>query len=345
MDTTSEILESVEAQPGTLAGLSLKSWKRVGMAAGLIIVLVLPFLISDFRTFQVTLVFIYAIALLGLNILMGFNGQFSLGHGAWYAIGSYTTAILIDHFGVSYVLAIPVGGLVCLVVGFLFGIPALRIKGIFLALATLALALAMPQILKYDKLEEWTGGVQGIVLNKPDAPFGLPLNPDQWLYYFTLAFMIFLFWAGWNLIRGRTGRAIKAIRDHHLAAESMGINTAMYKSVTFGISAAYTGIAGGLAAIVIQFVAPDSFTVFLSITFVVGSVVGGLASISGALFGGAFIQFIPNLADAISRSAPWAIYSVFLIGFMYLMPQGIAGFTQTIWRRLIGNRFAISPDK
>ncbi len=345
MENRSESLESVVVKPVKLAGLSVKNWRITGGVAGLVIICLLPFVLSDFRTFQFTLVFIYAIALLGLNILTGFNGQFSLGHSAWYAIGAYSAAIMIHHFGISYFWAIPAGGVVCLVVGFLFGIPALRIEGLYLALATLALALALPQMLKYHLWEEWTGGVQGLVLEKPEAPLGLPLNPDQWLYFFTLAVLIILFWMGWNLLRGRTGRAIMAIRDHHLAAESMGINTALYKSVTFGVSAAYTGIAGGLSAIVVQFVAPDSFTIFVSITFLVGSVVGGLASISGALFGGAFIQFIPNLADAISRAAPWAIYGIFLIGFMFLMPTGIAGFIQMAWRRLMGSRLAASPDK
>lgn len=345
METRSESLESVVVKPVKLAGLSIKNWGITGGVAGLVIICLLPFVLSDFRTFQFTLVFIYAIALLGLNILTGFNGQFSLGHSAWYALGAYTTAIMIHHFGISYFWAIPTGGLVCLIVGFLFGIPALRIEGLYLALATLALALALPQMLKYHSLEEWTGGVQGLVLEKPEAPLGLPLNPDQWLYFFTLAVLIILFWMGWNLLRGRTGRAIMAIRDHHLAAKSMGINTALYKSVTFGVSAAYTGIAGGLSAIVVQFVAPDSFTIFVSITFLVGSVVGGLASIPGALFGAVFIQFIPNLADAISRAAPWAIYGIFLIGFMYLMPTGIAGFIRMAWRRLMGSRLAASPDQ
>ena len=179
--------------------------------------------------------------------------------------------------------------------------PALRIEGMYLALATLALALAMPQFLKYDLFEEWTGGVQGIVIDKPEAPFGLPLNPDQWLYFFTLAILLLAFVLGWNLVSGRTGRALVAIRDHRIAAQSMGINTALYKSVIFGVSAMYTGVAGVLSAIVIQFVAPDSFTLFLSIFFVVGIVVGGLGSITGAIYGGFFIQFVPHIADAFSQ--------------------------------------------
>ena len=130
---------------------------------------------------------IYAIAILGLNLLTGFNGQFSLGHSAFYAIGAYTAAILMEQLGVAYYWTLPVAGIVCFVFGFLFGLPALRLEGIYLALATFALAVAMPQILKFSPLEHWTGGVQGIVIIKPDAPFGLPLSPDQWLYFFTLA--------------------------------------------------------------------------------------------------------------------------------------------------------------
>jgi branched-chain amino acid transport system permease protein len=214
---------------------------------------------------------------------------------------------------------------VCLAAGFLFGLPALRLEGLYLALATFALGVAMPQLLKYDHLARWTGGVQGIVIVKPEAPFGLPLNADQWLYFFTLAITIVMFVLAWNLLRGRIGRALVAIRDHHIAAEAMGIDNAMYKSLAFGVSAMYTGVAGALSAIAIQYVAPDSFSIFVSIVFLVGIVIGGLASIWGALYGALFIQFVPNLADEISKAAPWAIFGIFMIGFVYLMPTGVAG--------------------
>ncbi len=289
----------------------------------LAVALVLPFTLTNFRLFQFSQVYIYAIALLGLNILTGFNGQISLGHGAFYAIGAYTTAVMTDQWNVHYGWTIPMAGVICLVAGFLFGIPALRLEGLYLALATFALALAVPQILKY--FEHWTGGSQGIVLSKPSAPWGLPINPDQWLYFLTLAILVLLFGLAANLLRGRTGRAIVAIRDNAIAAQSMGVNTALYKSLTFGVSAAYTGVAGALSAVTVAYVAPDSFDVFRSITFLVGIVVGGLASISGAIFGALFIQFVPNWAMDISKAAPWAIYGVFLIGFMYAMPRGIAG--------------------
>jgi branched-chain amino acid transport system permease protein len=310
--------------------------RSVGLLALLAVAGALPFFLSNFRLFQFSQVCIYAIAILGLNMLTGFNGQFSLGHGAFYAIGAYASAIMMDRWNISYLWTLPVAGVLCLIVGFLFGLPALRLEGLYLALATFSLALAVPQILKY--FEHWTGGSQGLVLSKPNVPFGLPLNPDQWLYFVCLAVLVLLFWLGANLLRGRVGRAIVAIRDNHIAAEAMGINTAVYKSLVFGVSAAYTGVAGALSASVIAYVAPDSFNVFLSVTLLIGSVIGGLASISGAVFGALFIQFVPNWAQDISKAAPWAIFGVFLIGFMYLMPFGIAGGIRLLWIRATRSR-------
>jgi len=308
--------------------------QRILVAVVLLAACALPFLVSDYRTFQFTLALVYSIALLGLNLLTGYNGQISLGHGAFYAIGAYTTAILMDQYGVPYWATIPIAGAVCLVAGFLFGLPALRLEGLYLALATFALAVSLPALLKYHHLEPWTGGVQGIVLLKPDPPFGLPISPDQWLYFFTLAIAALMFGLAWNILRGRMGHAMVAIRDHHIAAEAMGIHTALVKSLTFGISAMYTGIAGALGAIAIQFVAPDSFNIFVSIVFLVGIVIGGLASISGAIYGALFIQFVPNIADAISKAAPWAIFGIFLLGFVYLMPGGVAGAVRMAVSRL-----------
>jgi branched-chain amino acid transport system permease protein len=330
---------SVVARPAHAPG-----GRYLGPIALLVLIagaLLLPALVSGFRLYQFTQVLIYAIALLGLNLLTGFNGQISLGHGAFYGIGAYTAAIMMDRWEISYVWTIPVAGLVCLVVGFLFGRPALRLEGLYLALATFSLALAVPQILKY--FEHWTGGSQGIVLTKPKAPFGIKLTEDQWVYLFTLGVTIVLFVLAWNLLRGRVGRAIVAIRDNHIAAEAMGVNNALYKSVTFGVSAAYTGIAGALSALAVAFVAPDTFNVFLSITFLTGIVIGGFATISGAIWGALFIQFVPNWAQDISKAAPWAIFGLFLIGFMYVMPRGIAGFLHMVWIRL--NRSAVARGK
>ena len=299
------------------------------MVAAIAIACVLPFVLTNFRLFQFTQVWIYAIALLGLNMLTGYNGQISLGHGAFFAIGAYVAAIMMDHWQIGYMYTIPVAAVVCLAAGFLFGLPALRLEGLYLALATFSLALAVPQILKY--FEHWTGGSQGIVLNKPEAPLGLPLNPDQWLYYFTLGVLLLLFWLAVNLLKGRIGRALVSIRDNHIAAQATGIDTALYKSLTFGVSAAYTGIAGALSAVAIAYVAPDSFSLTLSINLLIGVVIGGLASVSGAIYGAFFIQFIPNIAQDISKAAPGAIFGVFLIIVIYFMPFGIAGGLQRLW--------------
>jgi branched-chain amino acid transport system permease protein len=292
---------------------------------------------SDYHLFQLTMVVVYGIAILGLAILTGFNGQISLGHGAFYAIGAYTTAIMMTTWDVPYWATLPASAVVCAVVGFLIGLPALRLGGLYLALTTFALAVAVPQILKHKLVDTWTGGVQGLVIDKPDAPFGLPLSQDQWLYLFTLAIGCLLYVVAWNLVRGRIGRAMMAIRDHALAAEAMGINIAMLKTRTFAVSALYTGVAGSLGAIAVQFVAPDSFSVFVSITLFVGLVAGGAASIGGTIVGALFIEFVPNLADKVSKAAPGAVYGVILIAMLFLMPQGAGGFLHKLWRRIAPN--------
>jgi len=304
------------------------------LALGLAVAVALAFVLSNYHLFQLTMVVVYAIAVLGLNIVTGYNGQISLGHGAFYAVGAYVSAILMSDYGVPYWATLPASAIVCGIVGFAVGLPALRLEGHYLALTTFALAVAIPQILKYHGLEDWTGGVQGIVISKPDPPFGLPLSPDQWLYLFTLAIGVALFLVAWNLVRGRIGRAMQAIRDHSLAAEAMGIHLALFKTRTFAASAMFAGIAGSLGAIAVQFVAPDSFTILVSITLFVGLVVGGVASIAGAVFGALFIVFVPNLADQVSKAAPGAVYGVILIACMYLMPLGVAGLARGLFARL-----------
>ena len=326
--------ETPSVKPAAYAGLSPAMWRYVGIAAILAIACILPFAVSGYHVSQFSQVLIYAIAMLGLNILTGFNGQISLGHGAFYAIGAYTTAILLDKTAIPYWATVPIAGAICLGAGFLFGLPALRLEGLYLALATFALAVATPQILKFKGFDHWTGGVQGIQVDAPAAPFGLPLNTDRWIYYFCLIWTIALFVIARNLLRGRTGRAIIAIRDHPLAAAAMGVDTALYKSLTFGVSAMYAGIAGALGALLSAYVSPDSFPVFLSIKFLVGSVVGGIASISGVFIGALFIEFTPNFADQISKAAPDAIFGMFLIALMYLMPKGAIGLLDFIGVRL-----------
>ena len=328
-------IDTREPPAATLAGIAMPTWRLIALGAGLVILAAIPFAMKNFYIFQITLALIYAIAILGLNLLTGFNGQFSLGHSAFYAIGAYTAAIMMENLGISYVWTLPVAAIVCFVFGFLFGLPALRLEGIYLALATFALAIAIPQVLKSSVVEHWTGGVQGIVIIKPDAPFGLPLSSDQWLYVFTIAVAIVMYLCATNLVASRTGRALIAIRDHPIAASAMGINVSLYKSLTFGVSALYTGVAGALGAIAISFVAPDSFTFALAVALFVGLVVGGVGSIAGTLFGGLFVLFVPNIAEQFSKGLAGAVYGIILLLVIYLMPTGAAGLVRLVMNKLV----------
>jgi branched-chain amino acid transport system permease protein len=329
-----------------------KKWLWVLLALAFVVPLLNPLfpdVVSDYRLFLVSTMIIAAIAVLGLNLLTGFNGQISLGHGAFYAVGAYTAAVLMDHLNMPYWATLPCAAIVSFIVGYLFGLPALKLEGHYLALATFALALAVPQILKYKWLESLTGGVQGIVLSKPEVPFGLPLNEDQWLYYYCLVVMVALYWAAANILNSRSGRAMMAIRDQYMAADTMGIDTALYKTVTFGISAAYTGIAGALSASAIAFVAPDSFNIFLSIKFLIGLVVGGIGSLAGSVVGGIFYVLVDNSAQALSTFikndlglqfdlSAYTVFGILLILLMYIMPMGIVGGVYLAVRRLRGVR-------
>ncbi|HKV16223.1 MAG TPA: branched-chain amino acid ABC transporter permease [Reyranella sp.] len=331
-----------------MRALPSRKWVTVLVALAIVIPLfhpVMPDLVSNYRLFLVSTMIIAAIAVLGLNLLTGFNGQISLGHSAFYAVGAYTAAILMDKLDCPYYLTLPAAAVLSFIVGYLFGLPALRLEGHYLALATFALALAVPQILKYKWLEDLTGGVQGIVLTKPEVPFGLPLTDDQWLYYYCLIVMLILYWAAANLLNSRSGRAMMAIRDYKIAADTMGIDTARYKTVTFGISAAYTGIAGALSASAVAFVAPDSFGFFLSIKFLIGLVVGGVGSLTGSVIGGIFYVLVDNSAQALSTFvkndlglqfdlSAYTVFGILLIVLMYLMPMGIAGGLFAAVRRL-----------
>jgi branched-chain amino acid transport system permease protein len=319
----STVQDSVSQAPAVTA--PAKKSMTVGSTATLIVLallLITPLFVKNFIIFQMTMVLIYAIAILALNLLTGGSGQFSLGQSAFYAVGAYTAGILMEHLGVNYVLTIPAAGIVCFIFGFLFGFPALRLSGVYLALATFALAVAMPQILKLNLFEHWTGGVQGLVITKPDAPFGLKMSQDMWLYYFTLFISTVIYILAVNLLRSRSGRAMMAIRDNQIAASAMGVDLPLYKTLAFGASAAFTGIAGALGAIVVQFVAPDSFTIQLAIAIFVGMVVGGVGWLPGSLVGSAFIVFVPNVAEHISKGLSGAVFGVFLFAVIFLLPHG-----------------------
>lgn len=323
----------------------LETWRIVAILVVVAIAIALTFIASSYRLFQLSMTLSYACAVLSLTVLTGINGQLSLGHGAFYAVGAYATAVLMAHYGWPYWATIPVAAICAGIVGFVVGFPALRLTGLYLALVTLALAVAAPQILKVNALSDLTGGVQGLIVDKPEAPFGLPLDPDQWIYLFCLAITCVVFLLGWNLTRGRIGRAMMAIRDQSLAAESMGIHLSAVKTKTFAVSAAIAGVSGALTTIVVQFVAPDSFNLFVSVWFFVGLIVGGVSSIPGAIFGGAFIEFIPNIANDISKAAPGAIYGIILMAFMYVLPTGIAGGIRQLFRVLSARRRPVAAPR
>ncbi len=359
----------------------LKRGELVGIGVFLVAVvavLLLPSLISDFRAQQFAYVGIYLIALLGLNVLTGFTGQISLGHGAFMAIGGYTTAILISNSDPplelgSHVFSndmkdlwtIPLAGLIAGVVGFLFGFPALRLTGLYLALATFAIAVATPAVIK--KFEHFTGGGGGIQLFGLEGLTATPKTDpvtfestegvtmlgyeiatfNDWLYFLSWTIAMVMFGVAWALLRGRTGRAFRAVRDSELAAASSGVDLARYKTLAFGISAFYAGVAGSLLAIATTFVNPDTFPVALSIFLLVGVVVGGLGSLWPLVFGAIFIQFLPlwaqqlngPLPDSIgpftvpnfkAPGAPAVVYGVVLILIMLAFPGGAAGLVRRL---------------
>ncbi|HEX5091606.1 MAG TPA: branched-chain amino acid ABC transporter permease [Burkholderiales bacterium] len=287
-------------------------------------------MLDDIRLFQLTNVLVYAVALLGLNLLVGYNGQISLGHGAFYAVGAYVAAILVAHGGVAHWLAVPLGGLAGFVAGALAGLPILHLGQMHLAMATFALGAVIPKLAQHRTVETWTGGSQGIALDALDVPFGLPLSFDQWWYLFTLATLAVLLMLASNLMRGRMGRAVVAIRDQPVAAETLGIRTTRCKLTVFAVSALYAGVAGALAAVSIRYVAPGLFGTFLSFAFLIGIAVGGIGSLAGAVYGALFLQLLQFGAGQVAHAVPavplFAIYGIALILSLHLAPDGIAGF-------------------
>jgi branched-chain amino acid transport system permease protein len=314
-----------------------------------LLLLGLPSIVTSFQSSQWTLVLIFTIAIMGLNVLVGYSGQISLGHGAFMAVGAYTSAILISRYHVNYLLTIPLAGLLTGVVGFLIGIPALRLSALYLALATFALAVVTPSLIK--RPDQLTGGVQGILLLPPDPPQfakdafasltnGPQMTSEQWLYYVSLAIGAVLFWLAWNLIRHRPGRAMRAIRDGEVAAAASGINVAGYKTLAFGMSAFYAGVAGSLYGLATGFVSPDTFPVALSFQLLVGTVIGGLASILGPLLGGTFVYWLPivssqtisaqgwipsQISSVFVKAGPAVTYGALLILIMIFAPTGVVG--------------------
>jgi branched-chain amino acid transport system permease protein len=296
---------------------------------GLIVLiwLILPLVLADYTLYRFTQAGVFAIAIVGMNLLIGQSGQLSIGHSAFFALGAYATALLSNDTGLSVYLAVPLAGGVCFFFGFLFGWPALRLGTIHLLLATWGLAIATPQFLRSSYLEEWTGGVSGIYLDRPGTPFDLPLSDDQWWHVVTLIALLILLPMANNLVNSRSGRALRSIRDHPQAATAAGIDLSLYKTLIFGVSAFYAGIAGGLTGLLTDFIAPDTYGVYFAMILLAGAVVAGLNGIWTALFGGFLIEFLPDVAAYATTEVafPAAAYGLILILMVYLMPDGFAG--------------------
>jgi branched-chain amino acid transport system permease protein len=296
---------------------------RIALVCAVALVAVLiPFLFGPYRVGQFTLVLVYAVAALGLNLLVGYNGQISLGHGAFFALGAYTGALLIEKADVPYLATLPAAGALCFAAGYLFGVPALRLRGLYLALVTLGLAIATPQLIK--RFDDLTEGTQGLTVEQPVAPGWTGLADDQFLYLLSLGAAAIMFLAAWNLMRGPIGRSVKAVRDGEIAASTIGVDLAATKTRMFALSAAYAGVA---------------------FAFLAAIVVGGLATISGALLGALFIEFVPVYASDVNDALTGVIYGGVLIAFMWVLPEGAAGLPRRLRELVLGRRHPEIADR
>jgi branched-chain amino acid transport system permease protein len=303
--------------------------KAAAAGAFVLAVALVPLALADYQAYEFALVGAYFVAVCGLNILTGYTGQISLGHGAFMALGGYTTAILSTDHGIDPVWTIPIAGLVAGLAGFAFGIPALRLSGLYLALVTFGIAVAAPALAR--KFEGLTGGSTGKNLPLPRAHWGLHLSSNDWLYYQNWTVALVMLLAAWLLLRGRTGRAFRAVRDSEVAAVSFGVHLPTYKTLAFGVSAFYAGVAGSLFAITVAYVNPDTYPIKLSVYLVVGAVAAGLGSLWGLVFGAALIEYLPTKAADISSTAPDVIFGAVLIAVMLLLPSGAAGLLRRLW--------------
>jgi branched-chain amino acid transport system permease protein len=304
-----------------------------------------PRLVSDFHSRDLAEAGIFFIAIVGLNLLTGYTGQISLGHGALMAVGGYTTAALMVHEHWRDVWTIPLAGLTAGVVGFLIGLPALRLSGLYLAMATFAFAVAMPSLLR--KFSGLTGGGQGLRMLE-DAPlqitglsgtvtiFGHSMTQNHFLYYLAWGIGLVGFLIAWLLVRSRIGRTFRAVRDSEVAATSAGINLAWTKTFAFAISGVYAGVAGGLLATQNQIVNPLTFTFLLSIVLLVGTVVGGLGSLPGMVVGAFFVEYLPDVSTHVSTApgVPDLVYGAAIIVVMILLPTGVGGLLKRVARPL-----------
>lgn len=322
--------------------------KLVLAVGGLAVLYELPLLSSRAQVTKFSTILCIALAALGLNLLTGYNGQISIGHGAFFGIGAYTTAILVQNHGWSYWSTLVLGAIITFIVGLLVGLPALRIRGVYLALVTLALATLFPQLIL--RFPDVTGGSQGIEVETTfEAPAWSGLKDNQWTYYVILVITVVAFVLVRNLVRSRVGRALVAMRDNETAAEVVGVNLSVYKVITFGVSAMLAGIGGSLSVFNIPHVDANQFTIALSITILVAVVVGGAATIFGPAIGAYFVVSMPEWVQTAGLPKPLTpvIFGALLILLMAVAPGGIIGlFRQCVaWiRARTGWGSAAPPD-
>ena len=280
----------------------------------------LPVLLSDYHVSLAAQVGIFFIAILGLNILTGYTGQISIGHGAFMAIGGYTTAVLSRDHHTNLVLTMVVAFAICFVVGLIVGLPALRLSGVYLALVTFALAISIPQIpLQYSKFLGGSGGVQSS-----------RTVDNLWIYAAAWTASAILFVLAWLILRGRIGRAFRAVRDSEIAAVASGVELPVYKTLAFGISAAYAGVAGSLFVLATNgFAQPSEFDVFLSLELLIGVAIAGLGSLWGILAGAAFVGLLPQISTSVpvigAEHGRDVVFGAAVILVMLLVPDGFAG--------------------
>jgi branched-chain amino acid transport system permease protein len=299
-----------------------------------IVVIAIPFNSNPSVNGNLTLVMSYAVAAMGLGLLVGYAGQISLGQGAFFAIGAYAAAAMLAKTGLPYLLAMPVAAAVTFLIGLAFGVPAVRLRGLYLALVTLALAVAVGPVIK--RAEPVTGGVSGLSVRQPPVPGWLAVDPDQWLYLLSLAVTALMLLLAANLTRGSLGRALVAIRDGERAARTSGVHVSRTKALLFAIGGAYAGVGGALFAYGQGFVAPESFTLLLSFTFLGAVVVGGLGTVIGSVLGSLFVVFVPQYAGDVNQALTGVIYGCTLIAVVYVLPGGAAGLLRRLRRLLVG---------
>ncbi len=299
-------------------------WAKAALLViGAIVLLTLPQYFEPFRVNQFSRVITFAIAVLGLNLLTGFSGQISVGHGAFFGVGAYTTAILVADHGWPHLASTLVAAVVAFSIGIVIGLPALRVRGVYLALVTLAMAVLFPQVIK--RFDDVTGGSQGKRVPDFEAPGWTGLADDQWIYYVLLAFAVVAWVLVRNLVRSRVGRALIAIRDNEIAAETLGVNLARYKVLAFGLSAMLAGVGGSLWVYITSFVDARSFDLRLSIELLVAVVVGGVATIFGPAIGAFLLEFLPQWTQNYNAQLSPAIFGLLLIVLIMVMPGGIIG--------------------